>query len=57
MTKEKAWEYALGIIRVDGLKPSDEFLELVEKEIKGEITKKEMLNYLDEKYKRLSSKS
>jgi len=35
--KNKAWDYALGIIKVDGLEPSPEFLELVEKEKRGEI--------------------
>ncbi|SHH97612.1 antitoxin VbhA family protein [Desulfosporosinus lacus] len=25
--KDKAWDYALGIIKVDGLEPSPEFLE------------------------------
>ena len=35
----KAWDYAIGIVQVDGTKPSDEFLELVEKEKRGEITK------------------
>ena len=34
MNKEKAWNYALGMIKVDGLEPSKEFLELVEKEKK-----------------------
>ncbi len=33
--KEKARDYALGIIKVDGLEPSPEFLELVEKEKRG----------------------
>lgn len=32
MTNEKAWNYAIGIVQIDGIKPSDEFLELVEKE-------------------------
>lgn len=49
--KEKAWGYALGIIKVDGLEPSKEFLELVEKEKRGEITKDDMLKVLDQKYK------
>ena len=49
--KENAWDYALGIIKVDGLTPSDEFLELVEKEKKGLITDDEMLKILDTKYK------
>ena len=51
MTKSDAWDYALGIIKVDGLEPSKEFLELVEKEKRGEITDKDFLKSLDQKYK------
>jgi len=32
MEKSKAWDFALGLIKVDNLKVSEEFLELVEKE-------------------------
>lgn len=28
MDNNKAWEYALGMIKVDGLEPSKEYLEL-----------------------------
>lgn len=51
MDKTKAWDYALGIIKVDGLNPSEKFLELVEKEKSGEITDQDIKNYLDEKYR------
>ncbi len=51
MTKSDAWDYALGIIKVDGLEPSEEFLELVEKEKRGEITEQDILKHLDQKYK------
>lgn len=51
MTKVKAWDYALGIIKVDGLEPSKEFLELVEKEKRGEITDNDIKDVLDKKYK------
>ena len=51
MNKAKAWDYALGIIKVDGLEPSKEFLELVEKEKRGEITDQDILKHLDQKYK------
>lgn len=34
MDNNKAWEYALGMIKVDGLTPSKEYLELVEKKKK-----------------------
>lgn len=51
MNKKKAWDYALGLIKVDGLEPSKEFLELVEKEKRGEITEQDILKHLDQKYK------
>lgn len=51
ISKEKAWNYALGIIKVDGLEPSKEFLELVEKEKRGEITDQDILDFLNKKYK------
>ncbi|WP_213974963.1 antitoxin VbhA family protein [Tepidanaerobacter acetatoxydans] len=51
MSKEKAWNYALGIIKVDGLEPSPEFLELVEKEKRGEITTADIVKTLNEKYR------
>ncbi|HZK56154.1 MAG TPA: antitoxin VbhA family protein [Desulfosporosinus sp.] len=49
--KDKAWDYALGIIKVDGLEPSPEFLELVEKEKRGEITTSDIIKTLNERYK------
>ena len=57
MNKSEAWDYALGLIKVDGLKPSKDFLELVEKEKIGEITDQDILKYLDKKYKRKGEKS
>ncbi len=45
------WNYALGMIRVDGLEPSPEFLEWVEKEKKGEMTMEDLRRALDQKYK------
>jgi hypothetical protein len=51
MTNEKAWDYAIGIVQIDGIKPSDEFLELVEKEKKGEITGDDIRRVLYNKYK------
>ena len=56
MEKSKAWDFALGLIKVDGLEPSEEFLKLVEKEKKGEITTEDIKNYLDRKYKKLGGK-
>ncbi len=45
------WNYALGMIQVDGLEPSPEFLEWVEKEKKGEMTMEDLRRALDQKYK------
>lgn len=56
MEKSKAWDFALGLIKVDGLEPTKDFLELVEKEKKGEITTEDIKNYLDRKYKKLGGK-
>lgn len=50
MSTETAWNYALGMIQVDGLTPSDELLKLVEMEKCGKITTDDILRRLDEKY-------
>jgi len=50
MTNEKAWDYAIGVVQVDGIKPSDDFLELVEKEKKGEMTGEDIRRVLNRKY-------
>jgi hypothetical protein len=50
MTNEKAWDYAIGIVQVDGIKPSDDFLELVEKEKRGELTGDDIRQVLVKKY-------
>ena len=47
----KKWDYALGLIKVDGLEPSAEFLELVEKEKEGKMTTEDIRRILDPKYK------
>ena len=51
MTNAQKWDYSLGLIQIDGLTPSEEFLELVEKEKRGEITTDDMKKALDKKYK------
>jgi len=51
MTNEQKWDYSLGLIQIDGLTPSNEYLELVEKEKRGEITTEDMKKALDSKYK------
>ena len=50
MSKEKAWNYAIGIVQVEGIKPSDDFLELVEKEKNGLMTSDDIQRVLMKKY-------
>jgi len=51
MTNNQAWDYAVGMIRVDGLEPTEEFKEYIEKEKRGEVSMKDIKEYLDKKYK------
>ncbi len=51
MTNAQAWDYAVGMIKVDGLEPMQEFMEYIEKEKHGEITMADIKRYLDKKYK------
>lgn len=52
MRNEKAWNFAIGLAQLDGIKVSNEFLELVEREKKGEITGDDIRRALYKKYKR-----
>lgn len=54
MTNEQAWDYAIGILKVDGLEPSQEMLEMIEKEKRGEMTTDEIRVALLKKYKKTS---
>ncbi|MDL2248639.1 antitoxin VbhA family protein [Tyzzerella sp. OttesenSCG-928-J15] len=54
ITKEqsrKAWDYAIGMAKVDGGEPPPEVLALVERQINGEITMEEYFKELDKMYK------
>jgi len=51
MTNTQAWDYAVGLIKVDGLEPTTEFKEYIEKEKNGELSMKDLKAYLDKKYK------
>ncbi len=51
MDKKQAWDYAIGMIKVDGLKPTDDFIELANKEIEGKITAEDIEKTLNKKYK------
>jgi len=49
--KIKKWENAIALNQLDGeWIPSKEFMDLMEKEINGEITTEEMRKILTEKY-------
>lgn len=47
----KKWDYALGMIKVDGLEPSEEFKKLIAKEKEGKMTLDDMKKALDKHYK------
>lgn len=51
MTNTQAWDYSIGLIKVDGLEPTKEFKEYIEKEKKGELSMDDLKIYLDKKYK------
>ena len=51
MTNEQAWDFAIGIVQLDGISPSKEFLELVERQKRGEITNEDIRRELIRKYK------
>ena len=51
MNKQTAWNYALGLIQIDGLKPTPEFLALVDKEIQGEISLNDIEKTLNKRYR------
>jgi hypothetical protein len=51
MTNTQAWDYAIGMIKVDGLEPTEDFKKYIEKEKKGEATMEDAKKFLDKKYK------
>ena len=51
MEKNEAWEYAAGLIKVDGLEPTQEMKTLIEMEKRGEITKDEIYDRLTKHYR------
>lgn len=57
MTKDESWNFAIGLVQVEGTKPSDDFLELVEKEKRGEITISDIRRILREKYRVIGEES
>ena len=51
MKNEEAWDYAVGLIKVDDLEPTPEMKELIEMEKRGEITKEDIYNTLNKRYR------
>lgn len=51
MTAEAAWDYAIGMIKVDGLEPTEDFKKYIELEKSGQATTEDLKRYLDKKYK------
>lgn len=49
---DKTWDYAIGMLKVDGMEPTPEMMEMIEKEKRGEITKGEIREALDKRYKK-----
>ena len=49
--EEDKWDYAVGMVKVDGLVPSAAMEELMEKEKRGEITMEQVREALDKIYK------
>lgn len=49
--EDKAWDYAVGMIKVDGLEPTPEMEKLIEREKRGEITMEQIREALDQRYK------
>ena len=50
ISNEDSWDFALGIVQTDGIKPSYELLKLVEIEKRGEITNEDIRRILLKKY-------
>lgn len=54
VSNNEAWNFALGMIKIDGLEPTEDFLELVEKEKAGEITTNDITKILNRKYRAIA---
>ena len=52
MTTTEAWDYAIGMVKMAGLEPTEEFIRYIEKEKSSEITMADVKCFLDQKYKK-----
>ena len=50
MTKEQAWAFAIGLMKVDDLEPTQDFLEMIEREKRDDLTMDDLYRYLNRKY-------
>ena len=46
MTAEAAWDYAIGMIKVDGLEPTEDFKKYIELEKSGQATTEDLKKIL-----------
>ena len=51
MNIAKAWDYAIGLIKVDGPEPTEDFKKYIEMKKQGKATTQDLKKYLDKKYK------
>ena len=51
MKNDEAWDYAIGMIKVDDLEPTPEMKKLIEMEKRGEITKEDIYDRLNKRYR------
>ena len=51
MKNTEAWDYAIGMIKVDGLEPTEDFKRYIEKEKSGEASMEDVKKFLDKKHK------
>ena len=51
MNMSDAWDYAVGMIKVDDLEPTPEMKELIEMEKRGEVSKDEIYDRLNKRYR------
>lgn len=57
LPESQKWDYAIGMVKVDGLEPTDEMKELIAKEKNGEITMADVEKALDIRYKMKKEKA
>ena len=55
--KAKVWKTAIGLQKVDGLKPSDYLIETAKQNIEGDITFEEVKKRIDRYYEQNPTKS